>query len=98
MASRDVSIRFIEQRVRGQNNVECCIEVTETANNNYDNVVVYPMGATWLAAKQDYPTLSDILHTIGMLDEFIDTSPDEFNITAITGDEGLYVRNLMREA
>lgn len=87
---RDLHVRFIEQRVRGEEGIECVIEVVEELQTDHDIMVIYPMGESWDAALQTYPTLGDILDDVARLDEFNDGEPATFNVISLMGAEGLY--------
>lgn len=87
---RDVNVRFIEQRVRGEDSVECVIEVVEELQTAHDTTVIYPMGKTWDDALETYPTLGDILDDVARLDEFNDGEPATFNVISMEGAAGLY--------
>lgn len=103
---RPVSVRFVEQRVRGTQEYSCKIEVVQLSwryNRKGEQVrlhagaeelaVVCPMGSSWEEAKQKYPTLDDILNRVGTTIEFGRRCvARNFQIQRMEGHEGLYPR------
>lgn len=89
--NRDVTVRFLEQRVRGEKEFECVVEAVEAGRMGLDLTCVYPLGKTWDEVKEKYPTLNDVLNTLGHMHEFGGVCvAANFNITDMDGAEGLY--------
>lgn len=83
----EVTIKFIEIKERNSENTSCYVEVIDEMGDG--TYVYYPLADTWEGVKKEYPTLNDILASVGRVHEF-NCEPKDFIIMACSGHDGLY--------
>jgi hypothetical protein len=83
----EISIKFIEIKERNSEKSSCYVEVINDAGDG--TYIYYPLADTWVQVKKEYPTLNDVLTSVGLVYEF-DCEPKDFIIKAYSGHEGLY--------
>lgn len=83
---------FEERRVRGSNNVQCCVYVSDDGTNDIE-LSEHHSAPSWEAFKKEYPTLDSILYECSRSPYWAVYGKHDvrdLRIVTIEGHEGLY--------
>ena len=86
--SNTFALEFVEQRLRGQESVQCCLRVIADQELIVD--CIYPMGATWEEAVAEHPDAPSLACLIASANKLNDLQLGELGRVSIKGTEGLY--------
>jgi len=86
--SNTFTLEFVEQRLRGQDDVQCCLRVIEDQELTVD--CLYPMGANWEDAVAEHPDASSLACLIASTNKLNALQLGELGRVSIKGAEGLY--------